>query len=111
MTGNDSFNDDVVFDRLVDGELTPDERRQLLESLDKRPERWRRCAIAFLEGQSWRDELGQVARGSLTETKDLKSPAFPLSRGTGPNWLVGAKWLAIAAGLLLAFEFGAVERE
>jgi hypothetical protein len=111
MTRNDSFNDDVVFDRLVDGELTPSERRQLLETLDKRPEGWRRCALAFLEAQSWREELGQVARGSLAETKELKSPASSVARGAKTNWMVGAKWFAIAAGLLMAFVLGSMHRE
>src|SRR6476469_1975000 len=111
MTRNDSFNDDVVFDRLVDGELTPSERRQVLETLDKRPEGWRRCALAFLEAQSWREELGQVARGSLAETKELKSPASSVARGAKPNWMAGAKWFAIAAGLLIAFELGWMHRE
>src|SRR5262245_7197050 len=45
-------NDDVLFDRLVDGELSADERRHFLTSLDDRPDGWRRCAIAFLEAQS-----------------------------------------------------------
>ena len=54
-------NDDILFDRLVDGELSAAERRALLESLDARPDGWRRCALAFLEAQSWRNELRQVA--------------------------------------------------
>jgi hypothetical protein len=108
---NDSYNDDVVFDRLVDGELSPSERRQVLESLDKRPEGWRRCALAFLEAQSWREELGQVARGTRTETKELKSPVSSVRPGSGPSWAVGAKWLALAAGLLVAFELGSMHRE
>jgi anti-sigma factor RsiW len=64
MNHNDSLHDDALFDRLVDGELTGEERRRLLESLDTRPEGWRRCALAFLEAQSWREELGQVARAA-----------------------------------------------
>lgn len=111
MTHNDTFNDDVVFDRLVDGELTATERRQVLESLDNRPEGWRRCALAFLEAQSWREELGQVARASRSETKELKSPASSIRPGTKPIWAVGAKWFALAAGLLIAFELGSMQRE
>ena len=49
--------DDVLFDRLVDGELSAAERRELLASLDGRPTGWRRCALAFLEAQTWQDEL------------------------------------------------------
>ena len=62
---NKSLNDDILFDRLVDGELSGGERRALLESLDARPQGWRRCALAFLEAQSWRKELRE-ARGGTT---------------------------------------------
>ena len=111
MTHNDTFNDDVLFDRLVDGELTAGERRQLLESLDSRPEGWRRCALAFLEAQSWREDLGQVARGLRSETKESKSPASSVRLNRKLGWATGARWLAVAAGLLVAFELGWMQRE
>ncbi len=113
MIHNESFNDDALLDRLVDGELTGSERRQLLGSLDKRPEGWRRCAMAFLEAQSWREELGQVARGSHSEAKEPKSPASPVPQlpGRKSHWAAGAKWLALAASLLLAFGLGMMQRE
>ena len=38
---NETHNDDILFDRLVDGELSEAERRALLESLDARPQGWR----------------------------------------------------------------------
>ncbi len=57
---HDIANDDILLDRLVDGELPADERRALLQSLDSRPDGWRRCALAFLEAQSWRSELRTV---------------------------------------------------
>jgi len=107
---NNTYNEEVIFDRLVDGELTPTERRQLLASLDDRPEGWRRCAIAFLEAQSWRKDLGQIARGSQKETKELKSPTSADGRGTKSNWAAGAKWLALAASLLVAFELGSMRQ-
>ena len=37
IAGISLANDDVLFDRLVDGELAADERRRLLASLDDRP--------------------------------------------------------------------------
>lgn len=103
---NEMLNDDVLLDRLVDGELAGIERRQLLESLDKRPEGWRRCALAFLEAQSWREELGQVARGLGSVTKEHKSPASFVPSSMSSRWSTGAKWLALAASLMLAFELG-----
>src|SRR5689334_11682113 len=105
-----TYNEEVIFDRLVDGELTPSERRQLLTALDDRPEDWRRCAIAFLEAQSWREGLGQIARDSPTEAKELKSPTSVDGRTTKSNWAAGAKWLALAASLLVAFELGSMRQ-
>jgi hypothetical protein len=50
--------DDRCFDLLVDGELSEPQRRDLLSSLDREPSLWRRCALAFLEAQSWKQVLG-----------------------------------------------------
>src|SRR5436190_5285198 len=103
---NEPYNNDVLFDRLVDGELNAAERRKLLASLDKQSEGWRRCALAFLEAQSWRQELGQVARNLQPATK---VPSLRLSKAPKTDksrWADGARWLALAAGLLLAFGIG-----
>src|SRR5437868_5292014 len=107
----ESFNDDVLFDRLVDGELTGIERRRLLESLDERPDSWRRCALAFLEAQSWREDLGQLARSSreaADEAMPTTSTVQPASKSQG---ISGVQWLALAASLLLAFGLGWIERQ
>lgn len=50
------------FDRLVDGELTPEEYRELITSLDHTPDGWKRCALAFLEAQSFAAALGGAGR-------------------------------------------------
>ena len=44
-------------DRLVDGEVAEPERRALLSRLERMPDGWRRCALAFLEAQAWRSLL------------------------------------------------------
>ena len=49
------------FDLLVDGELSEADRRALLLQLEHEPDGWRRCALAFLEAQCWKAELGQIA--------------------------------------------------
>ena len=54
----DTSDDDIRFDRLVDGELSAEEYRTLLAALDDEPGGWRRCALAFLEAQSLGRELG-----------------------------------------------------
>jgi hypothetical protein len=51
-------SDDLSFDRLVDGELDEQERRELLTRLDEEPGGWRRCALRFLESQCWKEVLG-----------------------------------------------------
>src|SRR5207253_643240 len=53
--------DERLLDHLVDGELADDERRELLMQLEKEPDGWRRCALAFLEAQTWRQALAPVA--------------------------------------------------
>ncbi len=57
--------DPTEIDRLVDGELDPEARRDLLKRLDGSPDGWRRCALAFLEGQEFR----LAARGWLAQRK------------------------------------------
>ena len=41
--------DSRQLDRLVDGELSDDDRRRLIETLERQPDKWRDCACAFLE--------------------------------------------------------------
>ncbi|HEX5471834.1 MAG TPA: hypothetical protein VFW73_08100 [Lacipirellulaceae bacterium] len=92
--------DDVLLDRLVDGELTEPERRQLLQSLDERPDGWRRCALSFLEAQSWREELVNFAR---PEGRKPKAVARVTSDS---RWSAAVQWLAIAATVMIAFGLG-----
>jgi hypothetical protein len=42
-------------DRLVDGELDEHARSALIRALDGDPNGWKRCALAFLEAQAWRE--------------------------------------------------------
>ena len=58
--------DPRIFDRLVDGELSEAERRELLQMLDRRPDGWRRCALAFLEQQTWGQALAEQVRQADT---------------------------------------------
>ncbi len=53
--------DDLQLDMLVDGELSEEERREVLLRLDSEPDGWRRCALAFLEAQSWREAMRSVS--------------------------------------------------
>jgi hypothetical protein len=108
---DETIQDDILFDRLVDGDLSAGERRRLLESLDMRPDGWRRCALAFLEAQSWREDLGQLVRdGSVDRADHATASASPAS--SNRQILKSATtWLAIAAGLLVAFNLGVMRHD
>jgi hypothetical protein len=102
--------DDSVFDRLVDGELSPGERRQLLDSLDNQPDGWRRCALSFLEAQSWRESLGQLVRGDGEDCDSQKSLAPAMDASARKGLKHGMAWVAVAASLLIAFTLGTITR-
>ena len=93
--------DDRRFDLLVDGELPESERQNLLSTLDDLPGGWRRCALAFLEAQSWKDELGDMRQESISPPQ-----AAPARRRSG---FLGGRWttlLAAAASFLVALGLG-----
>jgi hypothetical protein len=104
MTILDEFrrDDERVLDRLVDGELSAEERRSLLASLDDEPGAWRRCALAFLEAQSWRWQLSRLAAEPLV-CKTSADVAVATRNRRRRFWELG---LAIAAGLVVAFGLG-----
>jgi len=106
--------DDRLLDRLVDGELTGPQRRELLASLDGVPDGWRRCALAFLEAQCWREEIGGFVAGSDMQETPATRPAVKVETFadhefalTWPQRGFRLRPLAnVAAGLLLAFLLG-----
>ena len=99
---NDVFSadfDDCIFDRLADGELNEPQRRELLATLDSRPDGWRRCALAFLESQEWNEQL--KLRPIVQRGPTRIVPAIVENRGRNFR-----SFLAIAASALLAFSTG-----
>lgn len=93
--------DDVLFDRLADGELAGDEYRRLLASLDDRPDGWKRCALALLEGQALGGELRSLARENGECALERTQPA-----AHGRRVALPAVVLSVAASFLLAFGLG-----
>lgn len=94
-----------VLDRLVDGELAPQQRRELLLALDDEPGAWRMCAVAFLESQAWRLEMARVASEPILASVHAGARSQP----TRPAPRERSAWawsLAAAAGLLVAFVLG-----
>ena len=57
---DDFLNLDRQIDRLVDGELSGDEYREVLMLVDEEEDGWRRCATAFLEAQAFGQEFQSV---------------------------------------------------
>jgi len=100
---------DDCFDRLVDGELSESKRTELLASLDREPDGWRRCALAFLEAQCWKKELGGL-RQSVPAGSSASAPVpRPTKRKSSPFRLPGTL-LAMAACFLLALGAGVLWR-
>jgi hypothetical protein len=93
---------DHLVDLLVDGELADSERRELLLRLENETGGWRRCALAFLEAQDWRDAFRSIAAPTSARPVALSEAQrrdhrfrHPLIRVTG-----------FAAGILAAFALG-----
>ena len=53
------LSDDLI-DQIVDGILAPSQLRDAIDCLDRDPDGWKRCVLAFLEAQCWRESLRLV---------------------------------------------------
>jgi hypothetical protein len=108
MTIVDEFrqDDSRVLDRLVDGELSQADRRTLLAALDDEPGAWRRCALAFLEAQSFRWQLNQIATEPLVAQTASQAKRDFGALGRGKRSSFWGACLAIAGSLLVAFGLG-----
>jgi hypothetical protein len=104
-----AWDEERGIDLLVDGELDDTRRRELLLRLENTPGGWRRCALAFLEAQTWRQGVG----GMLAEPSPA-SPA-PVSVAVAGEAVTShsfwrKSWgnlLAVAASFGFAFALGA----
>jgi anti-sigma factor RsiW len=97
-------SNDRDIDRLVDGELPDGERRRLLLRLESEPDGWRRCALAFLEAQSWRAAFRPLA---ATDGTVPQLPVTPAGRHHKPRKrLYVARLAALAACFAVAFALG-----
>jgi hypothetical protein len=109
--------DPQVLDRLVDGEMPEAERRRVLSRLDRVPDGWRACALAFLESQCWREGMRGLAAASGAAAKPAVRPAAAAERAPPEPPAVKVPWrrvvlqwprryggtlLAMAASFLLA---------
>ncbi|MEM9657681.1 MAG: hypothetical protein AAF961_04895 [Planctomycetota bacterium] len=104
MPDLEQFNDEHVYDRLADGELSAAERRELLASLDGRTDGWRRCAIALLEAQSMAAQLKACVAEETSESSSQRLRAVHADSLRKGRRAAGA-WMA-AAAVAVAFGMG-----
>jgi hypothetical protein len=106
-----SHDQDNLFDRLADGELSEADRRALLASLDAEPQGWRRCALAFLEAQTWRESFGELtpkkAKPSTSLPPPVLQPAIPSPKKSEKSLGAMGTVMAMAASFLVALGVGA----
>ena len=91
--------DHRLIDQIVDGDLTPAELRAAIERLDRQPDGWRRCAMAFLEAQCISETFRslQPAASSSPALRAISS-ATVARTGAGHRWIRSP----IAAAILAA---------
>ncbi|MDR3621258.1 MAG: hypothetical protein P4L85_18040 [Paludisphaera borealis] len=87
---------DLTIDRIVDGGLSPAQLRNALHRLDAEPDGWKRCALAFLEAQTW----GDVLREPIRPQPSLKIVPAPTARSkrVRPTLAAAAALVAFAMG-------------
>lgn len=89
-------------ERLVDGELSGEERRAVLMALDHERDGWRQLALAFLESQALRDSL----RGRSKATTGPISIAPVVTRSARqPRWS-SSSIVAVVASAAMMFGLG-----
>ena len=103
--------DEGLLDLLVDGELSEAQRRDLLASLDKSPspEGWRRCALAFLEAQCWKQDFSAVVPQRSEKPVSQRPPelaAHTPASGRKSQAKRFGTFLAVAASFLIALGIG-----
>jgi hypothetical protein len=94
---------DDVIDLIVDGSLQPGELRRALAQLEREADGWKRCTLAFLEAQCWRDAFRAIEAPPSSNVRcdsdsiQLAPPAFHRPR---INW-----WRGVAAVGIVAVSF------
>jgi hypothetical protein len=106
-----THDDNLIFDRLADGELSNAERQELLASLDSYANGWRRCALALLEAQAWRRDFKSFvtheAPPTVVQVAAIVPPELPARPMRGSFSKSNAnRWFTVAASALVAFGVG-----
>jgi hypothetical protein len=93
---------DAFLDRLADGELSPAELRAAVQVLERVPDGWKRCALAFLEAQAWRESFRPmpVPDAAVVVAMTTSGAAISSRRQASPWRMATAAGLAGIAFLL-----------
>ncbi len=97
-----------IIDRLVDGELDPAGRRDLLWNLESSPDGWRRCALAFLEDQAWRAALAGSRAAEVVRPPAVVPKPEPRRRWARAGRALVAS--AVAASFAVGFAAGGASK-
>ena len=90
-------------DRLVGGDATKEEMRELVARLDSSPGGWKRCALSYMESQSWRETFASMLSPRCEGKPDVvvATPNAHAPRSSRRNGL-----LLTVTGFLVAFAAG-----
>jgi len=94
---------DDVIDRIVDGSLSPGELCLALMRLERELDGWKRCTLAFLEAQCWRDAfraLEAPSESGASRERESTQPAGATFVQPRVHW-----WRSAAAAAIIAASF------
>lgn len=105
---------ELLIQRLVDGEMDPAQRCQFLFQLDQQPELWRHVALAFVEDQALRCayqsypsrpiDVGPPEAQHVSGHERLRRATWDQSRTIG--WLLAASLLVALSGFGVGYWSG-----
>jgi hypothetical protein len=118
MTDHDANSIPILaglIDQVVDGGLTPEQLRKAIGVLDRAEDGWKKCALAFVEAQTWAETFRHLDEGmpiikSFRENPPRgASPRITMSLPTSAPFARSRRWIgdALAAGIaIVAFSLG-----
>ncbi len=99
-----SNNESLWLQLLVDDQLSDSQRLTLFQYLDSDTDRWKRCAVAFVDDQLFAKQLG-LASTELESSNGMASTEKPTKPKMQPTTNQSTWFMALAASL--AFVLGA----
>lgn len=99
-----------AFDRFVDGEMSDEERRELLRLLEAgdgpSQDGWRKLALTYVEAQTWQGDLGALATSAQEAGAIAPSTPAPKTAAVAMKADPFKLLLAMAASFLVALVIG-----